>query len=225
MSNLTTYPDLEQNSLEWLEARRGIVTASAVGKLVTPTLKVANNDTSRGLTRLLVAERITGRVEPTFQSDAMMRGHLDEPLARDHYSKHYTPVRRFGFMVREIDGARLGYSPDGLVGGDGLIEIKSAEPKIHLDRLLGAPIPHGHMAQMQAGMLVSGRAWCDYISWCGGMPTYVTRIEADPEWHTVITAALGAFEAYATDLERAYRMATKNLPATEYIDHFPEIEV
>lgn len=225
MSNLTTYPDLEQGTLEWLEARRGIVTASVVGKLVTPTLKVANNDTSRGLTRLLVAERITGRVEPTFQSDAMMRGHLDEPLARDHYSQHRSPVREFGFMVREIDGARLGYSPDGLVGGDGLIEVKSAEPKIHLDRLLGAPIPHGHMAQMQTGLLVSGRQWCDHVSWCGGMPMHVTRVEADPEWHAVITAALGAFEASARDIERAYRMATKDLPATEYINHFGEVVV
>lgn len=223
---LTVYPDMDQRSEEWYEARRGIVTASAVGALLTPTLKVASTETSRALTRVLVAERITGRVVPTFTTNAMLRGILDEPLARDLYAETWAPVRESGFMVRELSpGVRLGYSPDGLVRDDGLIEIKSAEPKIHLDRLLGAPIDHAHMAQMQAGMLVSGRAWCDYISYCGGMPMHRRCVPADPAWADAITEAIHAFEATALGMLDVYARAVEGLPATEYIDHFAEIEV
>jgi hypothetical protein len=223
---LIVYPDMEQRSDEWYEARRGIVTASAVGALLTPTLKVASNDTSRSLTRLLVSERITGRVIPTFTSDAMMRGILDEPLARDLYSETYAPVTESGFMVRELaPGVRLGYSPDGLVGDDGLIEIKSAEPKIHLNRILGAHVDHAHMAQMQAGLLVSGRDWCDYVSYCGGMPMYKRRVTADPAWAKALNEAVEVFESNVYYMLEAYERAVEYLPPTEYVDHFAEIEV
>lgn len=228
MSDLITYPELEQGTEEWLEARRGIVTASVVGRLITPTLKVASNDTARTLTRLLVAERITGRIEPTFTSDAMMRGRLDEPIARDHYAEHdaHEPVTEMGFMTRTLyGGARLGYSPDGLVGRIGLIEIKSAEPKIHLNRILEGHIEHNHMAQMQAGLLVSGRAYCDYVSWCGGLPMWVMRVTPDPAWFEAIESAVLAFESAAEQMLATYAEATAGLPATEFIDHFPQIEV
>lgn len=217
------YADLEQRSDEWYEVRRGIVTASSMHKLVTAkTLKVANNDTSRDLTRLLVSERITGFTIPTYQSDAMLRGVMDEPLARDKYAEHYAPVRELGFMVREINGAKLGYSPDGLVGTDGLIEIKSADPKIQLARILADEAPLEHMAQMQAGMLVSGREWCDFVSYCGGMPLFVKRVSADPAWHAAITEALAEFERSAAEMITTYEARTKGLPITERIDHFLE---
>lgn len=226
MNDLTTYPTLDQGTPEWLDARRGIVTASVVGKLITPTLKIAANDTSRGLVALLAAERITGVVEPTYTSDAMMRGRLDEPLARDLYSRTYSPVREMGFMTRDLgDGAVLGYSPDGLVGGDGLIEVKSREPHLHLAMILGAPIPHMHMAQMQAGLLVSGREWCDYISYAGGMPMWHTRVEADPEWFVAIPAAVIQAEADIRASVAAYNAAVEGLPPTGRIDYFGEIEV
>lgn len=222
MSALKVYTELEQGSDEWLEARRGIVTASVMGKLISPTLKVANNETSRGLTRLLVAERITGFIVPTFQSDAMFRGVMDEPLARDLYSKHHAQATEVGFMVREIHGHKLGYSPDGLVGDDGLIEVKSAEPKIHLARILSDGVPAEHMAQMQTGMLVSGRGWCDFVSYCGGMPMLVRRVEADPAWFDAITEALIEFEGSATEMVAAYEDLTRGIPTTERIDYFME---
>src|SRR5699024_982986 len=121
-------PDLEQGSDEWLQQRCGMVTASVVGKLITTkTLKPADNDTSRGLTETLVAERITGHVEPTYVNDDMLRGIECEPLARDRYAECYAPVEQVGFMVQSFDnplGFDIGFSPDGLVGDSGLIEIK-----------------------------------------------------------------------------------------------------
>lgn len=226
MGALTEYPDLIQGTDQWHEVRRGIVTASTVGKLLTPTRKVAANDTARSLTRLLVAERITGRTVLTYRSDAMMRGVMDEPLARDLYARTYQGVREVGFMTRELGaGAVLGYSPDGLVADDGLIEVKSAEPKIHLARILADEVPAEHIAQCQAGLLVSGRHWCDYLSYCGGMPMWRKRVEPDPEWRAAIEAAVLAFEAAAAEMVAAYTEAVEGLPATEYIEHFPEIEV
>jgi hypothetical protein len=74
--------DLLQGSDAWLEQRRGIVTASVVGKLLTTTGRVASNDYSRALTTLLVAERITGWTDPVYVTDAMLRGQEDEPRAR-----------------------------------------------------------------------------------------------------------------------------------------------
>lgn len=223
MTAPTLYPDLIQGSDEWLEARRGIVTASVVGKLVTPTLKVADNDTSRALTRLLVAERITGFIVPTYQTDAMMRGTMDEPLARNLYREHHRGVREFGFITRDLgNGAILGYSPDGLVGGDGLIEVKSREPHLHLAVILGADIPHAHMAQMQAGMLASGREWTDYLSYCGGMPMHVRRVERDAAWADAITRAVVNFERIAVAMTASYERAVEGLPATERIDYFQE---
>lgn len=226
MSAVTEYADLEQRSEEWYEVRRGIVTASVAWKLVaTKTLKVAANETVRDLTRLLVSERITGFTIPTYQSDAMMRGVLDEPLAREEYVKHHAPVKELGFMVREIAGAKLGYSPDGLVDDDGLIEIKSADPKIQLARILADEAPLEHMAQMQAGMLVSGRKWCDFISYCGGMPMFVKRVPADPAWYAAITEALAEFEKAAKEMTATYEARTEGLPITERIEHFAPVEL
>jgi len=215
--SLTVHTDLIQGSDEWLTARRGIVTASVVGQLVTAkTIRPAVNDYSRALTTLLVSERITGWTEPVYVSDAMMRGSDDEPIARDAYARHMdVDVTVPGFMVRDEGTWVLGYSPDGLVGDDGLIEIKSRAPKKHLATILADAAPAENMAQMQAGLLVSGRAWCDYVSFCGGMPLWTTRVLPDPRWFDAIAEAVATFEATAVEMVATYRAATAGLPMTE----------
>lgn len=208
--------DVEQRSDEWFALRRGIVTASTVGQLITPsTLKVASNDKSRALIWTLAAERITGWSEETYQSADMLRGLLDEPVARAVYAAHYTPVATCGFMVRDIDGRRLGYSPDGLVGDDGLIEVKSRKPREHVRLIVEDRVPAEHMAQVQAGLLVSGRAWCDYVSFAGGLPLWVKRVTPDPLWHIAIISALEAAEADIAQRIETYRAAVTGLPMTE----------
>lgn len=223
---LKIYEELEQGSPEWLAARCGILTASVVGQMITPkTVKAAANDTARSLANTLIAERITGHVEPIQPSRAMERGTLDEPYAREHYSKNYAPAVEVGFMVRTINGHKLGYSPDGLVGDDGLIEIKSRNQRIQLQTVLEDAAPIGNMAQMQAGMLVSGRKWCDYVSFCSGMPLYVKRVFPDERWFAAITDALYAFETTAEDIISRYLTATANMPPTERLDHFLDDEM
>ena len=224
---LTILDTLEQGTPEWHDQRRGMLTASVVGQLITAkTVKPAANDTSRGLTAKLIAERITGWTEHTFTNDDMWRGIESEPLARDLYARiHGVEVTEVGFMVREIDGNKLGYSPDGLVGSDGLIEVKSPRPKGHIATVVSGQMPLHHMAQVQAGLLVSGRSWCDFISYHGGLPMWVTRIEPDPKWHEVITEVLTAFEATAAEQVATYTTNTEGLPMTERLPDTSGIEL
>lgn len=213
---LKTYPDLIQGTDEWLSVRRGIITASVVGKLITPkTVAPANNPESRSLTNLLVAERITGWSDPTFVSDDMMRGIDDEPLARAKYAENHAPVSQTGFMTEDRWGFQIGYSPDGLVGDDGLIEIKSRRSKVQLDTIIADAVPVDNMAQLQCGLLVSGRQWIDYVSYCAGMPLWVKRVHADPKWFDAIESAVAAFESNAAEMIRAYNEAITGLPTTK----------
>ena len=215
---LIELPDLIQGTDDWLDQRRGIVTASVVGQLVTAkTCKPADNDYSRALTALLVAERITGWTDPVYVNDDMLRGHEDEPRARDLYSEKYAPVRESGFMVRDFGDYRIGYSPDGLVDDDGLIEVKSRRQKKQLQTILADEVPPENMPQIQCGLLVSGREWCDYLSYCGGMPMYRKRVSPDQRWFDAIKAAVEKFEKTAAEMVAQYEAAIVGLPVTERV--------
>jgi putative phage-type endonuclease len=212
---LHVLPDLAQGTEEWHDQRRGLVTASVVGKLLTPSLKVADNDVSRGITTALAAERITGWTEDTPMTSDMWRGVEHEPFARDKYAEHYGAVTEVGFMRRDEDGWTLGYSPDGLVGDSGLIEIKCPRAKAHVRTILADEVPAYYMAQLQAGLLVSGRKWIDFVSFRAGMPLFRKRVLPDAAWFDAITAACIAFEQNVTQIVADYETATKNLPTTE----------
>ena len=222
--SITTYPTLMQGTDEWFAARRGLVTASVISKLLTATLKVANNDTSRGLALTLTAERITGNIDPSFLSADMWRGVEDEPIARDLYAERYAPVEQLGFIVRDFGDYQIGSSPDGLVGDAGLIECKSRLQKIHLQTILDDRVPDENMAQLQCGLLVSGRAWIDYVSYCGGMPLWVKRVTPDLSWQAAILAAVEALEESAADMTARYHAAVEGLPITERVNRGADIE-
>lgn len=222
--SLHLYPDMEQRSDEWYAARLGVVTASAVGALLTPGGKVAANDTSRKLALNLAAERITGYAEPARLSADMWRGIDEEPLARDAYSKHRTPVTECGFMVRDDWGFSIGYSPDGLVGDVGLIEIKSRLHHVHMSTVLTDDGSVPAWAQLQCALLVSGRAWLDYISYSSGMALWVQRIYPDDGWHKAIVSAVRACEEQVSTIARAYTERTQGLPVMERTPTADEIE-
>ncbi|HET6910529.1 MAG TPA: YqaJ viral recombinase family protein, partial [Mycobacteriales bacterium] len=148
----------------------------------------------------------------------MWRGIEYEPIARAAYAEHYAPVVEVGFMRREEDDWTLGFSPDGMVGGDGLIEIKCPRAKTHLRTILADEVPPQYMAQCQAGLLVSGRDWLDFVSYVGGMPLYVRRVHPDQQWFDAITAACIAFEENAARIVADYQQRVAGLPQTERID-------
>jgi hypothetical protein len=187
-------------------------------------IEPARGDVARSLTLLLAAERITGWTDPTFISDDMMRGIDDEPIVRAKYAEHYAPVAEEGFMVEDRWGFKIGYSPDGLVGDDGLIEIKSRRSKVQLATVLADEVPAENMAQLQCGLLVSGRKWIDYVSYCAGMPLWTKRVYPQRKWFDAIIASVSAFEDNATEFMRTYGESIVGLPMTER-SVFQEIRV
>lgn len=219
--NLRILPDLEQGSPEWHDQRRGMVTASVVGQLITPaTMKVASNDTSRGVVATLTAERITGYTEPSFMNDDMLRGVMHESIARDRYAEvNKATVQQVGFAVRTLDGGHeLGYSPDGLVGDDGLLEVKCPRAKTHIRTIAADQVPTHYMAQCQTGLFVMGRQWIDFVSFCAGLPMWTKRVLPDPKWQEAIAAAVIAFEKASDELATEYLTRAADLPATERIN-------
>jgi hypothetical protein len=126
--------DYEQGSAKWLEARCGMLTASEFDRIITPTLKIADNVKSRAHLWEMAAQRISSYVEPQYISDAMLRGQEDEITARDLYSRSYAEVDQCGFVTNGKWGFTLGCSPDGLVGDDGLIESSRAARNIRSRR-------------------------------------------------------------------------------------------
>jgi putative phage-type endonuclease len=215
--------DIEQGSDDWHAIRRGLITASAIAKLLTGTGKPANNDTSRAQLYQLLAERITGESDPGFYNDDMARGHLLEPYAKDLYAKNYAPVTECGFITCKLSGVVIGYSPDGLVGDDGLIEIKSPRQKTHLKSLLTNQVPEEYVPQVQTGLAVSGRAWCDFISYAPGLPLFVRRVERDEQLIAQIIAAAQAAEEQLAGMLMVYENVAAQFPATEPIQ--PEQEI
>ena len=199
--HLTFYPELVQGSDEWLAARCGLLTASEMKLILTPTLKIARNEKTRAHLYELLAQRISGYVEPTFIGDDMLRGMDDEFYARELYAEKYAPVTEMGFIANSKWGFTLGYSPDGLVGEDGAIEIKSRRQKFQVQTMTEhvatgrASIPEDFVLQVQTGLLVSERKWIDFISYCGGMPMIVIRVHPIPEVQRAILGAAVEFEA------------------------------
>lgn len=188
------YRDIEQGSDDWLSVRRGILTASEMRLIMTPTLRPASNDKERAHLFELIGQRITGYTEPHYISDDMLRGNEDEVAARIRYAEHFAPVTECGFVTNDDHGVVIGYSPDGLVGDDGLIECKSRRQKYQIETILADEVPAEYLLQCQTGLLVTGRKWLDFVSYCGGLPMFVKRVWPCQEIQHAIIAAASAFE-------------------------------
>jgi hypothetical protein len=211
--------NLEQGTHEWLEARLGIVTASEMGRLVTPKLSMAKNDKSRGYMFSKLSERMTGEIEETPQTWDMERGHIDEKEAIRIYSETRAPVAECGFITNNKLGPTMGYSPDGLVGNDGLVECKSRLPKYqiktiyqHVVKSEYGAIPDEYMMQLQAGLYVSERQWIDFISYCDGLDMVVIRVYPMPNFFEAIEEVFIQFEISIEDMRRDIEVARNTSP-------------
>lgn len=206
---ITYHPDLIQGTEEWHAQRCGLLTASEIKLIITPTLKIASNAKERAHLWEIAAQRISDYVEPSYVSDSMLRGHDDEIEARAIYSKHHAPVAEVGFVTNDRWGFTLGCSPDGLVGDDGIIEAKSRCQKYQIQTICehyetGA-IPEDYVLQVQTELLVTERKWCDLISYSGGLPMLVMRVLPDPKVQSAIVDAAAKFEARINEAVHDYR--------------------
>lgn len=187
---------MEQRTEEWFAARVGKVTASRVADLMAKT-KTGYGASRNNYMAELICERLTGESAPMFQSAAMQWGTDTEPMARDAYSfLTSATVVEEGFVVhpRLSD---FGASPDGLVGDNGLVEIKCPNTATHIDTLLSETVPKKYITQIQAQLACTGREWCDFVSFDPRLPDemqmWIKRVDRDNQFIADMEAEIAAF--------------------------------
>jgi hypothetical protein len=184
--------DIEQGSAEWLALRLGILTMSELECLLVNGKGQAGFGV-QAFTYMdqLIGERITGEAaELPFTTRATERGHELEGRARDLY------VTREGIQLDQaaiILNHGVGYSPDAMIGVDGLVEIKTKLPKFQVGVILSGEVPKEHIAQCMGGLWVSEREWIDFISYWPGMPMFVKRMYRDQAMISRISERVSTF--------------------------------
>ena len=185
--------DCEQGTRAWVEARLGVVTASEVGRIVTPTGKRASGEAVERYACELMAETFTGEPVVEFDNEWTERGRVLEPDARDEYVfATGNEYRHAGFVYRD-ESRTVGCSPDGLVGDDGGLEIKCPNPGLHLMHLAGGVVPKKHRPQVQGCIWVTGAAWWDFMSFHPDFPPLIVRAEPDPAYQAALSEIVPAF--------------------------------
>jgi len=205
---------IEQRTPEWFATRCGKVTASRIADVMAKTRTGWGAGRANYMAQL-VAERLTGTTEPGFTNAAMQWGTDKEPEARDCYAfERGLSVVEIAF-IDHPNLAMTGASPDGLVGDNGMVEIKCPNTATHIDTLLGAAIDDKYMKQMQWQMACAGRQWCDFVSYDPRlgveMQLHVRRVERDEALIAEIEEAVATFLAELDDkvarLTAEYRKA------------------
>ena len=174
--------EIIQGSDEWKQLRLGKVTASRVADMVART-KSGYGASRANYAAQLIAERLTGQPAESYVNAAMQHGTDTEPEARNAYEfYHGVTVEQVAFVPHPTI-ADAGCSPDGLVGDDGMVEIKCPMTATHLDTLLGQSTPAKYIDQMQFQMSCCGRQWCDFVSYDPRLPEhmrlFVRRVSRD----------------------------------------------
>lgn len=174
--------DCDQRSAEWFAARLGKATASKIADIIATT-KSGPSASRKNYAAQLVAERLTGVPAETFTNAAMQWGTETETDARDAYRQHsLNEVKECGFVDHPTI-AMSGASPDGLIGDDGLLELKCPNTATHIETLLGGSVPGKYRTQMLWQMACTGRAWCDFASFDPRLPKemqlFVQRVNRD----------------------------------------------
>ncbi len=203
--------DCKQGSTEWSQARCGVVTASEVDAIVTPTWKPTEGKGRQTYLLTKVAEIIMGYPRQTGGSWAMDQGSVKEGSAAGWYEfTKDVAIQRVGFCLS--DDGKTGCSPDALVGEDGGVEIKSPETHTHIGYLLDGTMPKIYLPQVHFSLFVTGRQWWDFVSYHPYLPKLLLRIERDEKIIAAIQVALDPFLAdLAAAAARLRALTGKNL--------------
>lgn len=188
--------EIVQGSEEWKALRLGKVTASRVADVVART-KTGYGASRANYMAQLIAERLTGTAAESYTNAAMQHGVDTEPEARAAYEFYQgVTVEQVAFVPHsKIDQA--GASPDGLIGNDGLVELKCPNTATHLDTLLGQAVPAKYIDQMQFQMACTGRKWNDFVSYDPRMPEnmrlFIKRVPRDDKRIAELESEIAAF--------------------------------
>lgn len=176
----------EQGSPEWIECRLGIPTASEFKTVMAK----GEGKVRRTYMLKLIGERLTGEPSESYSNSHMERGQIMEAEARDLYTfmTDVTPVR-VGFLKNGDKGC----SPDGLIGVDGMTEMKTKLAHLQLEVLLADRLPPEHVAQCQGNLWVAEREWIDFCSYWPKLPLFVKRVYRDEDYIKKLAAEVRAF--------------------------------
>jgi putative phage-type endonuclease len=193
---------MEQGTDEWFAIRIGKVTASRVADVIAKT-KSGYSASRDNYMAQLVCERLTGQKGESFTNAAMQHGTETEPLARAAYEAlKDVLVDEVGFVPHPTI-KMAGASPDGLVGDDGLLEIKCPNTATHIETLLSESVPTKYYTQMQFQMACTGRQWCDFVSFDNRLPEdlqlFVKRVPRDEMYIKLMEAEIVQFIAELDD--------------------------
>lgn len=203
--------NLIQGTPEWKQARCGSLGASRIADAMART-KTGWGASRANLMAELICERLTGIPQESYTNAAMQWGIDTEPMARAGYEFHTGfDLVQVGLVTHpKIEGTHA--SPDGLVSGDGLVEIKCPNSATHIETLLGQTIPDKYIKQAQWQMACTGRHWCDWVSFDPRMPEtmrlFIKRISRDEamiaDMEKEVTAFLRELESKVQGLRQAY---------------------
>jgi putative phage-type endonuclease len=185
---------MEQRSEEWFQARLGKVTASRVADVLSK-IKSGESASRRNYKIQLVSERLTGEKQETYINQAMQDGIDREFYAREKYVQQFGEVEEVGFVKHPT--LEAGASPDGMVGDDGIIEIKCPMGTTHTETLMTQEVPSKYIPQIQFQLRCTGRKWCDFVSYNPMFPqhlqVFVKRVEADEVYQMELDKEIEAF--------------------------------
>lgn len=181
-----------QGSLEWLQARAGVITASELHNVLTTGFEARTGQMPRSYMARKLAEKWLGAPLAGFSSLDMDFGNILEDEAIPWFTfEHGVSIQRVGLITN--DEGTIGCSPDGLIGEDGGLECKCPRADTHVGYLLAGKVPSEYLIQVHAAMYVTGRAWWNFVSYHRRMPNLVLRIERDEEIMDKMDEALGEF--------------------------------
>jgi hypothetical protein len=193
---------MPQYSPDWWEIRRGVPTASKFGDIMGKKMTLLAG--AESYIDELIADTV--RLDPNAMTErpmsaAMRHGTECEPEARRFYEmERGVTVQLVGFCT--TDDGTLGCSPDFLVGDEGVGELKCPQPKTHVSYLRANALPDDYRAQVHGHLIVTGRPWCDFLSYCPGFPPLLVRVAPD-EYTAKLRAVLAEFlEKYAAAKEK-----------------------
>ena len=190
----------QPNSLEWLQARCGVVTASEFDNIVTGDFKARTGEMPKSYLARKFAEKWLGSPLAGFQSVDMDIGTILEGEVIPFYELETgQTVTRIGLLTN--DEGTIGCSPDGLLGEDSGIEIKCPRPETHVKYLLNGTLPKEYAPQVHGAMFVTGRPRWVFMSYCRRFPPFILTVERDEEIIQMLYDSIGDFVA---DVELAY---------------------
>jgi hypothetical protein len=186
--------ECDQGTPEWLMARLGLVTASNFKFVTSGGVGGADSKTKFSYLCALLSERTTGNLVKRYRNAAMEWGTKNEPAARAMYEfETGLEVDQVGFVK---NGEHIGASPDGLVGNDGMIQIKCQESHNHIANLLKQTCPTVHLKQIQGELWICGRLWSDFVSFDPRNPykdILIVRVYRDEEFIRKLAAGVNEF--------------------------------